>query len=227
MDMDKGIQIAIDGPAAAGKSTIAKITATKLGYTYIDTGAMYRALTYKALEEHIDVYDDDALTRLLERIVIELTPTEEGQIVRVDGEDITEAIRSQEVTSNVSATAAQPHVRELMVEKQRLLANSKGVVMDGRDIGTAVLPNAELKIFMTASVEERAERRFAENTKRGINRSMDELCQDIADRDKADTERIASPLKQASDAIFIDTTSMSIEQVADEIIQHAEERKRP
>ena len=225
--MDKGIQIAIDGPAAAGKSTIAKITATKLGYTYIDTGAMYRALTYKALEEHIDVYDDDALTRLLERIDIELTPTEEGQIVRVDGEDITEAIRSQEVTSNVSATAAQPHVRELMVEKQRLLANSKGVVMDGRDIGTAVLPNAELKIFMTASVEERAERRFAENTKRGINRSMDELCQDIADRDKADTERIASPLKQASDAVFIDTTSMSIEQVADEIIQHAEERKRP
>ncbi len=225
--MDKGIQIAIDGPAAAGKSTIAKITATKLGYTYIDTGAMYRALTYKALEEHIDVYDDDALTRLLERIVIELTPTEEGQIVRVDGEDITEAIRSQEVTSNVSATAAQPHVRELMVEKQRLLANSKGVVMDGRDIGTAVLPNAELKIFMTASVEERAERRFAENTKRGINRSMEELCQDIADRDKADTERIASPLKQASDAIFIDTTSMSIEQVADEIIRHAEERKRP
>lgn len=225
--MDKGIQIAIDGPAAAGKSTIAKITATKLGYTYIDTGAMYRALTYKALEEHIDVYDDDALTRLLERIVIELTPTKEGQIVRVDGEDITEAIRSQEVTSNVSATAAQPHVRELMVEKQRLLANSKGVVMDGRDIGTAVLPNAELKIFMTASVEERAERRFAENTKRGINRSMEELCQDIADRDKADTERIASPLKQASDAIFIDTTSMSIEQVADEIIRHAEERKRP
>ncbi|WOV85410.1 (d)CMP kinase [Sporosarcina jeotgali] len=225
--MDKGIQIAIDGPAAAGKSTIAKITATKLGYTYIDTGAMYRALTYKALEEHIDVYDDEALTHLLERIDIELTPTEEGQIVRVDGEDITEAIRSQEVTSNVSATAAQPHVRELMVEKQRLLANSKGVVMDGRDIGTAVLPNAELKIFMTASVEERAERRFAENTKRGINRSMAQLCKDIADRDKADTERIASPLKQASDAIFIDTTSMSIEQVADEIIQHAEERKRP
>lgn len=225
--MNKGIQIAIDGPAAAGKSTIAKITANKLGYTYIDTGAMYRALTYKALEEHIDVYDDDALTRLLERIDIELTPAEEGQIVRVDGEDITEAIRSQVVTSNVSATAAQPHVRELMVEKQRLLANSKGVVMDGRDIGTAVLPNAELKIFMTASVEERAERRYAENTKRGIMRSMEELCQDIANRDKADTERAASPLMQANDAIFIDTTSMSIEQVADEIIELAEKRKRP
>lgn len=227
MEMEKGIKIAIDGPAAAGKSTIAKITASKLGYTYIDTGAMYRALTYKALKEHIDVYDDDALSNLLERIVIELVPTEEGQIVRVDGEDVTEEIRSQEVTSNVSATAAQPRVREMMVEKQRLLANTKGVVMDGRDIGTAVLPNAELKIFMTASVAERAARRFVENTKRGIDRSMEELCQDISNRDKADTERIASPLKQASDAIFIDTTAMSIEQVADTIIHHVEKRKRP
>ncbi len=225
-EMENEIKIAIDGPAAAGKSTIAKITANKLGYTYIDTGAMYRALTYKALEEHIYVYDDDALFQLLERIVIELLPSEEGQIVRVDGQDITEAIRSQEVTSNVSATAAQPRVRDMMAEKQRLLANSEGVVMDGRDIGTAVLPDAELKIFMTASVEERAARRFAENIKRGIDRSMEELCQDISNRDKADTERAASPLKQASDAIFIDTTSMSIEEVADTIIQHAEKRKR-
>ncbi|WP_432355104.1 (d)CMP kinase [Sporosarcina sp. A2] len=224
--MDNGIQIAIDGPAAAGKSTIAKITASKLGYTYIDTGAMYRALTYKALEEHIDVYNDDALVSLLEGIVIDLLPSEEGQIVRVNGEDITEAIRSQEVTSNVSATAAQPRVRKMMVEKQRLLATTKGVVMDGRDIGTAVLPDAELKIFMTASVEERAARRFAENNTRGIHRSMEELCQDIATRDKADTERKASPLKQASDAVFIDTTSMTIEEVADTIIQHAEKRKQ-
>lgn len=225
MDMEIGIQIAIDGPAAAGKSTIAKITASKLGYTYIDTGAMYRALTYAALKEHIDVNDDEALSQLLSRIDIELSPSEEGQIVLVQGENVTEEIRSQEVTSNVSAVAAQPQVRDMMVEKQRLLANSKGVVMDGRDIGTAVLPNAELKIYMTASVEERAERRFAENTKRGINRSMEQLCQDIANRDKADMERIASPLKQADDAIFIDTTSMSIEQVADTIIQHAEKRK--
>ncbi|MGG0642731.1 (d)CMP kinase [Sporosarcina gallistercoris] len=223
--MENGIQIAIDGPAAAGKSTIAKITASKLGYTYIDTGAMYRALTYKALKEHIDVYDDDALSQLLERIVIELEPTENGQIVRVDGADVTDAIRSQEVTSNVSATAAQPRVREMMVEKQRLLATSKGVVMDGRDIGTAVLPSAELKIYMTASVEERAARRFVENTKRGIDRPLDQLCQDISNRDKADMERVASPLKQASDAILIDTTSMSIEEVADTIIQHAEKRK--
>lgn len=225
MDMEIGIQIAIDGPAAAGKSTIAKITASKLGYTYIDTGAMYRALTYAALKEHIDVNDDEALSQLLSRIDIELSPSEEGQIVLVQGENVTEEIRSQEVTSNVSAVAAQPQVRDMMVEKQRLLANSKGVVMDGRDIGTAVLPNAELKIYMTASVEERAERRFAENTKRGIHRSMEQLCQDIANRDKADMERIASPLKQADDAIFIDTTSMSIEQVADTIIQHAEKRK--
>ncbi|MDW0109094.1 (d)CMP kinase [Sporosarcina aquimarina] len=223
--MEKGLQIAIDGPAAAGKSTIAKITASKLGYTYIDTGAMYRALTYKALQSHINVNDDDALLKLLNEITIELQPSEDGQIVKVDGEDVTEAIRSQEVTSQVSATAAQPRVREMMADKQRQLANAAGVVMDGRDIGTAVLPNAELKIFMTASVEERASRRYEENMKRGINRSMEELCQDISRRDKADTERAASPLKQAADAIYIDTTSMTIEEVADTIIQFAEKRR--
>lgn len=222
--MKKGIQIAIDGPAAAGKSTIAKITARQLGYTYIDTGAMYRALTYKALNEHIDVYDDEALSLLLAETTIELIPTPEGQIVQLDGVDVTEAVRSQEVTSNVSATAAQPKVREMMAEKQRLLASTDGVVMDGRDIGTSVLPNAELKIFMTASVEERAERRFDENVKRGIHRSMEELCKDIANRDKADTERAASPLKQADDAVFIDTTSMTIEQVSAMIIEYAEKR---
>lgn len=224
--MEKGLQIAIDGPAAAGKSTIAKITASKLGYTYIDTGAMYRALTYKALQSHINVNDDEALSKLLNEITIELLPSENGQLVKVDGEDITEAIRSQEVTSQVSAAAAQPKVRKMMADKQRQLADAEGVVMDGRDIGTAVLPNAELKIFMTASVEERASRRYAENMKRGINRSMEELCQDISSRDKADTERVASPLKQADDAIYIDTTSMTIEEVADTIIQFAEKRRR-
>ncbi|WJY28607.1 MULTISPECIES: (d)CMP kinase [Sporosarcina] len=222
--MNRGIQIAIDGPAAAGKSTIARITAEKLGYTYIDTGAMYRALTYSALQQHIDVNDDQALSSLLERMEIELLPSPEGQLVRVDGKDVTEAIRSQEVTANVSAAAAQPTVRGLMAEKQRLLANASGVVMDGRDIGTAVLPDAELKIFMTASVEERAARRYAENVRRGIDCTMDDLCRDIAERDKADTERITSPLKQAADAVFIDTTALTIEQVADTIIRHAEMR---
>lgn len=224
-NMDNGIQIAIDGPAAAGKSTIAKITASKLGYTYIDTGAMYRALTHKALQKGVDLYNDKLLSQLLEETIIELVPTEQGQMVLLDGEDVTESIRSQEVTSNVSATAAQPKLRELMTERQRLLAKTDGVVMDGRDIGTAVLPNADLKIFMTASVEERASRRFSENASRGIHSSMEELCQDIANRDKADTERVASPLKQATDAIFLDTTAMTIDQVADTIIQHAEKRK--
>ena len=223
--MENGIQIAIDGPAAAGKSTIAKITASKLGYTYIDTGAMYRALTYKALQEHIDVYNDELLSELLTNTEIELLPSEKGQTVLLDGEDVTDTIRSEEVTSHVSATAAQPRLREMMTERQRLLAKSEGVVMDGRDIGTAVLPNADLKIFMTASVEERASRRFAENEKRGIHRSMEELCRDIANRDQADSERKASPLKQASDAIFIDTTAMTIDEVAETIIQYAEKRK--
>ncbi|GKV67934.1 cytidylate kinase [Sporosarcina sp. NCCP-2716] len=222
--MTKGIQIAIDGPAAAGKSTIARMTAEKLGYTYIDTGAMYRALTYCALEGHIDIYDDEALSRLLDELTIDLLPSPQGQLVKVDGTDVSDAIRSQEVTASVSAVAAQPEVRRRMAEQQRRLASSSGVVMDGRDIGTAVLPEAELKIFMTASVEERAERRYAENVRRGISSTMEELCEDIRRRDKADTEREASPLQQAADAVFIDTTSMSIGQVADTIIRHAEER---
>lgn len=222
--MTKEIQIAIDGPAAAGKSTIARITAEKLGYTYIDTGAMYRALTYCALEKHIDIHDDDALSQLLDQLTIDLLPSPQGQLVRVDGIDVSEAIRSKDVTASVSAVAAQPEVRRRMAEQQRRLASSTGVVMDGRDIGTAVLPDAELKIFMTASVEERAERRFAENVRRGIDSTMEELCEDIRRRDKADMERAASPLQQAADAVFIDTTSMSIEQVADTIIRHAEER---
>ena len=163
------IKIAIDGPAAAGKSTIAKMTAEKLGYTYIDTGAMYRALTHKALVDNIDTNDGEELENLLEETEIVLKPSNNGQAVIVDGKDVSEEIRSQQVTATVSAVAAHTGVRQLMVDKQRQLANGAGVVMDGRDIGTAVLPDAELKIFMTASVEERAMRRHIENEKRGIH----------------------------------------------------------
>ncbi|MDS9470807.1 (d)CMP kinase [Sporosarcina pasteurii] len=218
------LKIAIDGPAAAGKSTIAKITAEKLGYTYIDTGAMYRALTYKALKESIDINDGEALGELLEQTEILLVPLENGQAVKLDGVDVSEAIRTAEVTAAVSQVSAHNQVRELMVEKQRNLGRQSGVVMDGRDIGTHVLPNAELKVFMTASVEERALRRYEENKKRGIHSSLEALQEEIRKRDEADSNREVSPLKRADDAILLDTTSMNIEEVAREISRLAKER---
>ena len=219
-----GIQIAIDGPAAAGKSTIAKIAAGKLGYTYIDTGAMYRALTHKAIELGIDINDGKKLENLLWETTIELLPGADGQTVLLDGEDVTDEIRTTDVTNSVSAVATHSGVRKLMVEKQRSLGNKSGIVMDGRDIGTAVLPDAELKIFMTASVEERAGRRHLENSKRGIESSLEQLKAEISERDRTDTERVSSPLRQAEDAILIDTTSMSIDEVAEMISQLAKER---
>lgn len=225
--MSRGIRIAIDGPAAAGKSTIAKMTASKLGYTYIDTGAMYRALTYKAINQGIAMEDGEELCDLLRRIEILLVPSKEIQSVLVDGEDISEDIRTRQVTANVSAVAAHAEVRHLMVEKQRILAsNGVGVVMDGRDIGTAVLPDAELKIFMTASVEERAKRRFIEDETRGNTATLKQLMNEISERDRADSERLESPLRQAEDAILVDTTSMTIEEVANKISILAEGRKK-
>lgn len=223
--MSKEIQIAIDGPAAAGKSTIAKMAAEKLGYTYIDTGSMYRALTYKALQQRVSPTDGEALANLLRDTVIELKPTNEGQLVFLDGVDVSESIRSQEVTQHVSVVAAHHAVRQLMVEKQRQLADEIGIVMDGRDIGTAVLPNAELKIFMTASVQERALRRYKENQKRGIHTPLDVLEKEISARDQADSERAISPLKQATDAELIDTTTLSIDEVVNRIIALAEKRR--
>lgn len=218
------IKIAIDGPAAAGKSTIAKITAKKMGYTYIDTGAMYRALTHKALQLNIDTNDEQSLEKLLREMEITLVPLGESQAVFVNGQDVSEEIRSQEVTAAVSSVAAHNGVRELMVEKQRILGDGAGVVMDGRDIGTHVLPNAELKIFMTASVEERATRRHMENEKRGIISTLEQLKSEISERDRADSERLVSPLKQAEDAVLIDTTSMSIDEVVEKIRRLAEKR---
>lgn len=222
--MDKEIKIAIDGPAAAGKSTIAKMTAEKLGYTYIDTGAMYRALTYKALKEGIDINNGAKLSDLLKETLITLEPTKDGQIVRVDGVDVSTEIRSAEVTTAVSAVATHEAVRTLMVEKQRQLGEKTGVVMDGRDIGTHVLPTAELKVFMTASVEERAERRYKEDRARGFDTSLEQLKKEIEARDEADSSREVSPLKQAEDAILLDTTAMSINEVADEISRLAKVR---
>lgn len=221
--MTRKIQIAIDGPAGAGKSTIAKIVAEKLNFTYIDTGAMYRAVTHKALQQCIQLNDQQALEQMLENTTIRLTPSVNGQVVYVDGVDVSEVIRSNEVTANVSEVAAHANIREILVAMQQRLAADGGVVMDGRDIATHVLKDAELKIFMSASVEERARRRYLDNEKRGIPSSIESLQEEIALRDKLDSERAASPLIQAEDAIYLDTTQLSIEEAAEAILAMANE----
>lgn len=222
--MKKNIQIAIDGPAGAGKSTIAKIVAETLGFTYIDTGAMYRAVTYKALKQNIHLDDETKLAEMLAVSAIDLKPSQQGQLVYLDGENVSAEIRSNEVTSSVSQVAAHARVRELLVAEQQKLAANGGVVMDGRDIATHVLKDAELKIFMSATVEERAKRRFIDNEKRGIESSIEKLQEEIALRDKMDSEREASPLIQAEDAIFLDTTNLSIDEAAQVILKLAKEK---
>ena len=222
--MKKNIQIAIDGPAGAGKSTIAKIVAEKLGYTYIDTGAMYRSITYKALTNHIDINDELAMTQLLLDSTIELKPSKNGQLVILDDQDVSEELRSNEVTSSVSIVAAHASLRIEMVKRQLAMAAVGGIVMDGRDIGTHVLTEAELKVFMSASVEERAKRRQLDNEVRGIPSHFDQLVLEISNRDKMDSEREASPLVQAKDAIYLDTTFLTIDEVVNQIIHLANER---
>ncbi|WP_035053199.1 (d)CMP kinase [Carnobacterium pleistocenium] len=221
--MEKTIKIAIDGPASAGKSTVAKVVAKKLGYIYCDTGAMYRALTYQAIEKNIAVTDEKRLVELLKELTISFEPNGDNQKVFVNGQEVTETIRLPKVTNLVSAVSAHGEVRTELVKRQQEIAAHGGVVMDGRDIGTAVLPTAEVKIFLVASVDERAQRRYKENMSKGITTSLEILKQEIADRDYKDSHREASPLIQAKDAILLDTTSLSIEQVVgkiSEIIQN-------
>ncbi|WP_226666897.1 (d)CMP kinase [Metabacillus litoralis] len=222
--MKQKLSVAIDGPAAAGKSTVAKIIAEDYSYIYIDTGAMYRALTYKAIEAEVDLKDENKVANILSKIKIDLIPSENGQIVLVNEENVTEMIRTNQVTNNVSFVAMHSKVREEMLRRQRDLANDGGVVMDGRDIGTHVLPNAELKIFLKASVEERAKRRYDENIKKGFTEDLEKLKTEIANRDKLDSEREIAPLKKADDAIEIDTTSLSIQDVVKKIEEYIEER---
>ncbi|MEJ9212478.1 (d)CMP kinase [Bacillus smithii] len=224
--MVKEIQIAIDGPAAAGKSTVAKLVAKKLSYLYIDTGAMYRALTYKAIKLGADLEDEQVLAEILNNTNIELIQDNAAQRVLLDGTDVTDEIRSHEVTKHVSTVSKHPLVRKEMVERQRELAQKGGIVMDGRDIGTHVLPHAEVKIFLVATVEERAKRRHQENLAKGFESDLAQLMKEIALRDKMDSEREASPLKKAEDAIELDTTSLSIEEVVDHIMELVKERVR-
>ena len=209
--------IAIDGPAGAGKSTVAKIVADQLGYIYIDTGAMYRGVAWKTLQQDKDA-SNAAILHAVHDINVRLACTENGTKIAVDGVDVTREIRTPEVTHIVSRVAALGAVREKMVELQRAMAREGSVVMDGRDIGTNVLPNADVKIFLTASVEERARRRYDEMKDKGYAVDFEELKQEIAARDKQDSERAISPLRQAEDAVLLDTTELSIDDVVGRIL---------
>jgi len=214
------LQIAIDGPAAAGKSTVAKMIADRMNYIYIDTGAMYRAATYKALKEKVNIEDGVALANLLQHNQIELALDGDRQAVLLENRDITEAIRLPEVTNHVSFVSEHPEVRAKMIARQQELASQKSVVMDGRDIGTKVLPNAQVKIFLKASVDERAMRRYKEQMKKGIETPLEELKQEIALRDQRDSRQLV----KAADAIEIDTTNLSILGVVEAIMKIIKER---
>lgn len=213
--------IAIDGPAGAGKSTIARLVAKELDFIYVDTGAMYRAVTWKVLQEGLRPDQTEAMIALAGRMEIQLAPGENGQLVYVDGEDVTGVIRTPDVTGNVSRVSSIAEVRAVLTAKQQELAKSKGVVMDGRDIGSHVLPDAEVKIFLTASVRVRAERRYKEmkEAQPDVDITLERLERDIAERDRMDQQREASPLVRADDAVLMDTTDMPIPQVVEAILE--------
>lgn len=209
------VSIAIDGPAAAGKSTVAKLVAKRLNITYIDTGAMYRAYTWYCLEKGIDCQDEAACVALINDVHIELL---ENEVVMCNGTDVTEIIREPYVSSKVSYIASYKDIRLALVEVQREMARNKSVIMDGRDIGTYVLPDADIKIYQIASVEERATRRYDENVAKGIPCTLEDVEEDVRKRDYIDSHRDFAPLKPAPDSILIDTSYMSVEEVVNKII---------
>ena len=209
------INIAIDGPGAAGKSTIAKCLATKLNYVHLDTGAMYRSTAYKALQNHICLEDEEAVCKMLENTKIQLAT--DGSVF-LDGEDVSDKIRTNEISLAASLVSKLANVRRMLVERQQEMAKEKGFIMDGRDIGTVVLTDAEVKIYMTASPMARAKRRYDQNIAKNIpTGSIEEIAKEIAERDLQDMTRENSPLKKADDAIEIDTSDMSIEEVTERI----------
>lgn len=217
--MKKGLIIAIDGPAASGKSTTAQLLAEKLGYVYIDTGAMYRACALKAKKMGIDINDEESIRELLDDIDIRIENHNSKNRIYLDGEDVSEDIRADDISALASAISAIPAVRYKMVELQRKMGEKGGVILDGRDIGTFVFPTAEVKFFLTASPEVRAKRRWLELQQKGINKDFSEVLADLVKRDNNDSQRALAPLKKADDAIEVDTSNMTIEEQTDYLYQ--------
>lgn len=220
--LTKTLQIAIDGPAGAGKSSVAKVLAKRLNCIYLDTGAMYRAVTWLAMQQQVGVTDLMGIARLLETLQLEFKEEQGVQHLYCNGTDVTEAIRSPQVSANVSAVAMIPLVRETLVAQQQHIAANCDVLMDGRDIGTTVLPDAQYKFFLTASLEERARRRYLELKEKGVDANMEQIKQDIALRDKKDSQREVSPLVQAPDAELIDTSNLSFDEVVEKLFDKIE-----
>lgn len=216
------MKIAIDGPAGAGKSTVAKALAKQLHINYLDTGAMYRGIAYALLQKGVNLKDQNAVAEQVDGLDMQVIYNEEGQRIIVDGQDITPYIRSQEVTIGSSDVAVVREVRVKLVDLQRKVAQKFDVVMDGRDIGTHVLPDADVKFYITASAKERAKRRFLENQQKGIESDLEQIEKDILYRDEQDSNREFAPLRQADDAIYIDTTSLSLPQVLECVKEHIE-----
>ena len=219
------MKIAIDGPAGAGKSTISKETAKRLGFIYIDTGAMYRSVGLAALNAGISTTDEEELGKIISDIDISIKNVDNTQRFYLCGEDVTEKIREPEVSVAASIVAVVPAVRLKLVELQRRMAENADVLMDGRDIGTYVLPNAELTIFLTASVDERARRRYEELCSKNVKTTLEAVKNDIIYRDKNDSEREFAPLKPAPDSVLLDTTDMTVEEVINKILNLIKERR--
>ncbi|NWF93435.1 MAG: (d)CMP kinase [Syntrophaceae bacterium] len=224
--MSRQLTIAIDGPSGAGKSTVARSLAARLGYIYIDTGAMYRAVALKARERAIAPGDEDRLARLASEISISFVSKGEEIRVFCEGEDVTEAIRLPEISRLASEISKERGVREALVQKQREMGSKGRVVLEGRDIGTVVFPNADVKFYLDADIEERGRRRFNELVQKGVQVDFEETLQEVKQRDREDMARVHSPLRKAEDAVVIDSTSLSVEEVVEEMARIVEERMK-
>lgn len=218
--------IAIDGPAGAGKSSAAKRAAKELGFIYVDTGAMYRTIALYLLQNSVDIEDEDALKAALDRIDVRIAYEDDVQHMYLNGEDVSDLIRTPEVSDQASKSSARPAVRKKLLDLQRELAASSDVLMDGRDIGTAILPDADLKIYLTASVQERAKRRYEELTGKGVPCEPDEIRKEIEERDSRDMNREISPLVKAPDAVLLDTSDMNLDEVVQAIVDLAGAKRR-
>lgn len=218
------IAVAVDGPAGAGKSSISKIVAKKLGYLYIDTGAMYRSVTWAVLHNHIDVNNQKAVEALLPELDLTMEASDDSCKVFIAGQDVTDFIRTPQVNNAVSIVASYKGVRQYLVERQRLLAEAGGVILDGRDIGSVVLPNAELKIYLTASVEARAMRRYLEVRGTVNEQTLEDIKDSVMQRDDMDKNRKESPLIQVEDAVLVDSSEMTFDETVEHILHLVQER---